>query len=80
MIRLKKFGRNHDPRSRIQALTVLEQAQRDNLFLTGLVYYEEPRVTLAESENLVDQGLATLPNEKLRPSQTALSDLMAQFR
>jgi len=80
VIRLKELARDHDPRSRIQALTVLEQAQRDNVFLTGLVYYEEPRVTLAESENLVEQGLATLPNEKLRPSAAALTDIMNQFR
>ncbi|NJR12841.1 2-oxoacid:ferredoxin oxidoreductase subunit beta [bacterium] len=79
-IRLKNVSRDHNPRSRLQALTVLEEAQRDNLFLTGLLYYEEPRITLAESENLVEQGLATLPAEKLRPSAAALDSVMNQFR
>jgi len=79
-IRLKKIGRDHDPRSRQQAITILEQAQREQLFLTGLLYYEEPRPTLADHENLVETGLANLPNEKLRPSKDALDKVMAQFK
>ena len=43
IIRLKKLDRDHDPRNRRQALDVLEQATREQLFLTGLIYYEEPR-------------------------------------
>ncbi|MCU0513343.1 MAG: 2-oxoacid:ferredoxin oxidoreductase subunit beta [Anaerolineae bacterium] len=79
-ILLKKISKDHDPRSRHEAITILEQAQRDNLFMTGLIYYEEPRVTLAESENLVPQALATLPDEKIRPSREALAGVLAKFR
>lgn len=80
IIRLKKLDRDHDPRSRLQAMTVLEQAQREELFLTGLIYYEEPRPTLAEAENLVPNALAKLPSEALRPTADQLADVMAQFR
>lgn len=80
LVRLKKLGRDHDPRNRLQALTVLEEAQREELFLTGLIYYEEPRPTLAEAENLVPTGLAKLPAEALRPSADQLADVMASFR
>jgi 2-oxoglutarate ferredoxin oxidoreductase subunit beta len=79
IVRLKKINRDHDPRSRMQALTLLEQAQSDQVFLTGLLYYEEPRQTLNETLHLVDAPLADVPVEKLRPSQDALSSLMASF-
>jgi len=78
-VRLKKLDKGHDPRSKAQAITILEEAQRENLFITGLIYYEEPRPTLPDTENLVPQALATLPGDKLRPSREALRDVMAKF-
>ncbi len=75
-IRLKKLDRDHDPRNRRQALDVLEQATREQLFLTGLIYYEEPRPTLADNENLVAESLAGLPNDLIRPSKESLDKLM----
>ncbi len=78
-IRLKKLDNGHDPRNRRQAIDVLEQAQREQLFLTGLLYYEEPRQILAETLHLVNTPLASLPDEKLRPSQDALTQLMKAY-
>ncbi len=79
LVRLKKLDRDYDPRSRMSALTLLEQAQQDQVFLTGLIYYEEPRMTLAETVNLTDTPLAHLGAEKLRPSKDALDKLMQSF-
>lgn len=79
LLRLKKLGQEHDPRNKAQAIAALERSQRENLFITGLIYYEEPRLTLAEIENIVDEPLATLSAEKLRPSREALDKLMKQF-
>ncbi len=76
IIRLKKLDEDYDPRNRSQAITTLEDAQRDQLFLTGLLYYEEPRMTLAETVDLVDTPLAHLPEAKLRPAKSALDSLM----
>lgn len=76
IIRLKKVGRDHDPRSRQQAITVLEQAQREQLFVTGLLYYEEPRPTLADTEYIIPTALSSVPDEKLRPSREALDKIM----
>ena len=75
-IRLKKIGRDHDPRNRRQAIEVLEQAEREQLFLTGLIYYEEPRPTLADTLHIVDEPLRSLPDDKLRPSSDALDTVM----
>ncbi len=51
----------------------------EQLFITGLLYYEEPRPTLADTLYLVKEPLAHLPEEKLRPSKQALADLMAEY-
>jgi 2-oxoglutarate ferredoxin oxidoreductase subunit beta len=77
---LKKIGRDHDPRNRSQAMNALLEAERDRLLLTGLLYYEEPRPTLAETMNLVSTPLSSLPAEKLRPSREALNKVLASYR
>ena len=80
IIQLKKLGRDHDPRNRLQAIQVLEEAQRENLFLTGLIYYEEPRPTLADTEDLMDTSLVGLSDAQARPSAESLADLMERFK
>jgi 2-oxoglutarate/2-oxoacid ferredoxin oxidoreductase subunit beta len=78
-IRLKKVGPEHDPRSRAQAYDLLEKAEQEQLFLTGLIYYEEPRPTLGETLNLVETPLAHLPEANLRPPKEALDKLMQRM-
>ncbi|GAB1422239.1 2-oxoacid:ferredoxin oxidoreductase subunit beta [Anaerolineales bacterium] len=75
-IRLKKISRDHDPRSRKAAIVVLEESRRDELFLTGLIYYEEPRPTLAQMDNLVEEPLVHVKPEMMRPSRDQLDKLM----
>ncbi len=79
VVMLKRLAQDHDPRNRLQAISALEQAQRDNLFITGLIYYEEPRQTLAETENLLHASFARLPDHLNRPSEQALADVMKNF-
>jgi 2-oxoglutarate ferredoxin oxidoreductase subunit beta len=78
-IRLKKLDKGHDPRNRHQAITVLEEAQREQLFLTGLLYYEEPRPVLGDTLHLTETPLTRLSDDKLRPSKDALDKLMQSF-
>jgi 2-oxoglutarate ferredoxin oxidoreductase subunit beta len=78
-IKLKKVGNDHDPRNRKSAIEVLEKATFEQQFLTGLLYYEEPRATLADSLHLTEVPLVHLPEEKLRPSKAALEGLMKSF-
>ena len=79
-IRLKKLDREHDPRNRSQAINVLEKSQREQLFITGLIYYEEPRPTLAQLEDVYEGALGTLPENRVRPTEQALADVMAKFK
>jgi 2-oxoglutarate ferredoxin oxidoreductase subunit beta len=79
LIRLKKVDNDHDPRNRVSAIQLLEKAQMEQLFITGLIYYEEPRATIADTLHLVDTPLVHLNEELLRPSQAVLNELMQQF-
>ncbi|MDQ7027339.1 MAG: 2-oxoacid:ferredoxin oxidoreductase subunit beta [Anaerolineae bacterium] len=74
---LKKLDKDYDPRSKAQAYAVLEEAQREELFLTGLIYYEEPRPTLPELEQVADTPLALIND---RPSKDKLDDIMKSFK
>lgn len=78
-VRLKKLGNDHDPRNRAAAYEILERAEREQLFLTGLIYYEEPRMTLADTVYLTDTPLVGLPKARLRPSKDKLDEVMNQF-
>jgi 2-oxoglutarate ferredoxin oxidoreductase subunit beta len=78
-IRLKKLEKGHDPRNRAEAYRILEQAREEQLFLTGLIYYEEPRPTLHDTLHLSSTPLSQLQGDKLRPSKDALDALMKEF-
>lgn len=78
-IQLKAVDDTYDPRDRRAAIALMEKATREQLYLTGLLYYEEPRPTLADSEDLVDTPLAHLTQKDLRPSEESLTDIMKEF-
>ena len=74
---LKKLEEDYDPTNRTTALLRLEEARRDQEFITGLIYVEpEGDPTIHDLVNLTDQPLAQLPDEKLRPSKDALNKIM----
>ncbi|MEP0764078.1 MAG: 2-oxoacid:ferredoxin oxidoreductase subunit beta [Chloroflexota bacterium] len=76
-VMLKKLDpTKHDPTDRVAAIKLLEEARRDNLFITGLIYIDRNRRTLAEISRLVDEPLVSLPEERLRPPREALQTVM----
>ncbi len=78
-IRLKKLENDHDPRNRRMAIDVLERSMREQVFSTGLIYYEEPRPTLAQTEELVETPLAKLRAQDMRPPKSALDGVMQRL-
>jgi len=78
---LKKLARDYDPTNKAAALAMLEEARRNKLFLTGLIYHNPQRSpNLGEQMNLTDEPLALLPDERLRPPAEAMEKLMAMYR
>ncbi len=78
-LRVRKLEREFDPTSRSQALALCVQAEERQEFLTGLLYVETDRQDLISGLNVVDEPLATLPVERVRPSKAALDKIMAEL-
>jgi 2-oxoglutarate ferredoxin oxidoreductase subunit beta len=78
-VQLRKLESDYDPSDKIGAMQRLQHAQQENEFITGLVYYDPSRPSLAEVSHLVDIPLAQLPPDRLRPSPAALAEIMAEL-
>ena len=76
---LKNLDKSYDPTSRSEALRVMEESQRNNWMITGLLYFDPNRPTLTDRYNLVETPLNRLTDQDLRPAPDmikTLNDLM----
>jgi 2-oxoglutarate ferredoxin oxidoreductase subunit beta len=76
---LKKLDKEYNPTSRFEALRMLEEAQRNNWMVTGLLYVETDKPSLTEMYNLTDTPLNRLTEADLRPAPAMMktvNDLM----
>lgn len=78
-IRLRKLEEDYDPADRLGALHRLEWARQQNEFITGLLYFNDNRPSMAEVSDMPETPLTELPAEKLRPSPEALEGIMRSF-
>ena len=77
---LKKLGRDYDPTDKVAALTALSQANSRGEVLTGVLYIDTERPNFLEILNLVEEPLATLPVERVRPPKQVLDEIMEELR
>ncbi len=75
-IQLRKLDEEYEPTDRLNALERLELARQKNEFITGLIYFNPERPSMAEVNNLPDTPLVELPDEKLRPPLESLAAIM----
>lgn len=75
VIVLKKLEKDYDPTDKWQALKILEEAERNHWFVTGLLYIDTNQPTLYDLLNLVDEPLNRIANEKLRPAPETLEKI-----
>lgn len=71
-ILIKKLGGDYDPTNRFQAFIMLEDAEVNNLLLTGLIYLDNQQPPMYDAFNLPETALNRLPSEKLRPPRETL--------
>jgi 2-oxoglutarate ferredoxin oxidoreductase subunit beta len=64
---LKKLERDYDPTSRSRAIALLEEANRMNLLITGLIYINTVQPSLFDLYNLTDTPLNRLEENQMRP-------------
>jgi len=79
-LRIRKLDRDFDPTNRLAALSALEEAEAKGEVLTGVLYVNTNKPSFIELLNLVDQPLANLPENVVRPSQAALDEIMEELR
>jgi 2-oxoglutarate ferredoxin oxidoreductase subunit beta len=78
-IRLETISEEHDPADTMAALSALHDAEVNAKHVTGLLYFDATKPSLAEDLNLVDSALLDVPDDLLRPSRASLDALNAEF-
>ncbi|WKZ34146.1 MAG: 2-oxoacid:ferredoxin oxidoreductase subunit beta [Anaerolineales bacterium] len=74
---LKNLEKGYDPKDRYEALRVMEEAQRNNWLVTGLLYINTTKPTLTNIYNLVDTPLNRLTEADLRPERSMIDEVNA---
>jgi 2-oxoglutarate/2-oxoacid ferredoxin oxidoreductase subunit beta len=77
MIVLKNLEKGFDPTNRFEAMRVMEEAQRNNWLVTGLLYINQNKPTLTSVYDLVDTPLNRLTQADLRPERAAIDKVNA---
>jgi len=77
---LKKLDEEYNALDKMQALRVLNETQLRGEYATGVIYVEPDRDDFITMLNLVDEPLAKLPEEVVRPPKAAFDELMQSLK
>jgi 2-oxoglutarate ferredoxin oxidoreductase subunit beta len=77
---LKKVADDYDPTDKLAAMRLIHETSRRGEFATGVLYLEPDKDDFVTLLDLVDEPLATLPLEKVRPGREALDEIMESLR
>jgi 2-oxoglutarate ferredoxin oxidoreductase subunit beta len=75
-LRLRKIHEDYAPTDKTAAVKMLMDAHEEGDVLTGVFYIDTNELDFASRLNLVDEPLATLPQERVRPSREVFAELM----
>lgn len=79
VIFLTKLEQDYDPTDRSAAICMLEEANRKQELITGLIYIDTQHQSLFDIYNLVDQPLNRLPENMIRPAPETLEEINSQM-
>ncbi|HVC38754.1 MAG TPA: 2-oxoacid:ferredoxin oxidoreductase subunit beta [Candidatus Dormibacteraeota bacterium] len=79
LLRLRKLGSEHDPRDRLSALRVIDEARRQGEVVTGLLYVNPAAEDLCSAENLPQVPLRDLAEKELRLSPAQFANLLREW-
>jgi 2-oxoglutarate ferredoxin oxidoreductase subunit beta len=74
---LKKLDISHDPTNRSEAIRVLEEANRNQWLITGLIYITKGQPALIDLYGLPDEPLNRLTESRIRPERETINKLNA---
>lgn len=75
-LRLRKLAQDFDPSNLEQSLRVMTEAHRGGDVLTGVFYIDTAKPDFVSQLELVDEPLAFLPAEVVRPPRQVLEEVM----
>jgi 2-oxoglutarate/2-oxoacid ferredoxin oxidoreductase subunit beta len=79
MIKLKKLEADFDPTDRWQSLRALEDAERENYMVTGLIYVDPVMPSMFELYELPEQPMNRMKEHQLRPSRDTIDEINAMM-
>ena len=77
---LKKMAEDYDPTDKLNAARTIHETACRGEFATGILYIEPDKPDFLELLNVVDEPLATLPAERVRPGREVLTEIMDGLR
>ncbi len=79
-LRLRKLHEDYDPTSKAHAVSMLMEAHENGEVLTGVFYISAKEEDFTSTLNMVDEPLATLSSDRVRPGREVLAELMQEHR
>jgi 2-oxoglutarate/2-oxoacid ferredoxin oxidoreductase subunit beta len=77
---LKKVAADYNPTDKLAAMRLLHETAQRGEFATGVFYVEPDKDDLITQLNIVDEPLATLPLDRVRPGRDVLEAVMEEHR
>ena len=77
---LRKVAEDYNPADKLAAIRLLHETARRGEFATGIIYIEPDKDDFIDTLNLVDEPLAFLHAERVRPPRAALDEIMESLR
>jgi 2-oxoglutarate ferredoxin oxidoreductase subunit beta len=75
-LRLRKLHESYDPTDKVNAIKMLMEVHEKGEVLTGVFYVDTQKPDFTSLLNMVDEPLATLPQERTRPGREVLTAIM----
>jgi len=76
---LKKLAHDYDPTNKLQAMQILEEAEQNQWFITGLIYVDPDQPSLYDYMDLVEEPMNRLSSERIRPDKNSLDAINASM-
>ncbi|HJM59220.1 MAG TPA: thiamine pyrophosphate-dependent enzyme, partial [SAR86 cluster bacterium] len=80
LLSLEKLSEEYDPKDKISAIKNIQESQRDNKVLTGLLYVDPDAKDLKDILNVSDKPLNTMGAKDLCPGSEKLNEINLSLR
>jgi len=77
---LKKVSEDYNPTDKLSAMRLLHETASRGEYATGVLYVEPDKEDFLGLLNIVDEPLATLPMERVRPGRHVLDEVMESLK